>query len=73
MGTEEPRERKPSRSKVVIYYHQAIDGCCFSIQDAEGTIITSSLYDNEDECRKDIQRVKKIFKNKFMKIEVQGK
>lgn len=66
-------EEKPKRvikSKVVIHWNHDKSKFWFQFEDAEGIIFVSGERDTEAQCRADIQRIKKIAKNRFMKIEV---
>lgn len=68
--SEEKKQRAPSSSYVKIisktvgvYYYQVID--------KTGIIIESDELKTEIECRKQIQRLRKVLKNRFMRIEIE--
>lgn len=67
---EEKQKRAPSRSKVVIHWNFNKTKWWYQIEDTEGIIIMSNEFDSEVQCRDRIKRIRKVTRNRFMKIEV---
>lgn len=66
----EEKKKRNIRSKVVIHWNHNKTKWWYQFEDKDGIIFVSAEYDTEHECRQRIQRIRKICKNNFMKIEV---
>ena len=66
----EEKVKRNIRSKVVIHWNYDKTKWWYQFEDKDGIILCSSEYDTEKECRERIQRIRKVTKNRFMKIEV---